>query len=295
MSEPRYSIVAKTLFSLMRRKPTPVFFMHVPKTGGTGIGQWLKTVYRAQDYIHLGVREIADLPADSLARYRCYHSAAHFGYDMLRMTQRDDLAVFTVLREPIERCVSSYHQLRRALLRNPHAFRPDYVARMLDRLPEDIADVDHDFLREILTTQTTVLGARRDYEGFFVDLRRRRAIHGRSVFLRPQVVPHVAGTEDPQRTFERAVAWLRSMSVVGLTERFDDTLQLVAHLVGVPPPRRAPIANVNPSRDEPRRTYRAAIPPAMLAYLEEINHDDLALYAMAVDLFEQQWAQFCDG
>jgi hypothetical protein len=33
----------------------------------------------------------------------------------------------------------------------------------------------------------------------------------------------------------------------------------------------------------------------MLAYLEEINHYDLALYEIAVDLFEQQWAHSCNG
>ena len=279
----------------LRLKPTPIFFMHVPKTGGTAIAQWLKSVYRAQDFLHLGVPELADLPAKSLARYRCYHSGAHFGYSILAMIQRYDLAVCTVLREPIERCVSSYYQLRRALLRNPHAFRPDYVARMLDKLPEDIADVDRDFLSEILTTQTTVLGARRDYEGFFEDLRRRRAIHGRSVFLRPHVVAHVPGTENPQHTFERAVAWLHSMSVVGLTERFEETQQLMADLIGVPPPRQSLIANVNPSRNDLRQTYRAAIAPEMLAYLEEINHYDLALYAVAVDLFEQKWVHFRKG
>ena len=277
----------------LRLKPTPIFFMHVPKTGGTAIGQWLKSVYLAQDYIHLGVPEIANLPAASLAHYRCYHSGAHFGYSMLHMTQRSDLAVCTVLREPIERCVSSYYQLRRALLRNPHAFRPDYVAHMLDNLTEDIADVDRGFLSEILTTQTIILGARRNYVGFFEELRRRRAIHGRSVFLRPHVVAHVPDTEDPQQTFERAVAWLRSMPVVGLTERFEETLQLIADLIGVPPPRQPLTANVNPSRNDLHQTYRAAIAPDMLAHLEAINHYDLALYEIACDLFGQQWARFC--
>lgn len=127
---------------------------------------------------------------------------------------------------------------------------------------------------------------------FFEDLRRRRAIHGRSVFLRPHVVAHVPGTENPQHTFERAVAWLHSMSVVGLTERFEETQQLMADLIGVPPPRQSLIANVNPSRNDLRQTYRAAIAPEMLAYLEEINHYDLALYAVAVDLFEQKWVHF---
>ncbi|MEY4950237.1 MAG: hypothetical protein RL698_2448 [Pseudomonadota bacterium] len=106
---------------------------------------------------------------------------------------------------------------------------------MLPNLPEDISDVDHDLLDGILGSQTIVLGARRDYEGLFDDLRRRCAVEGRSALLRPHVVACVPGTEDPPRTFQRAVEWLRSMPVVGLTERPGETLQLVADLLGVPP------------------------------------------------------------
>lgn len=266
--------------------------MHVPKTGGTAIGRWLKSVYRARDYVHLDVQQIADLPPESLARHRCYHSAGHFGRDVLRMTRRDDLATFTVLREPIERCVSGYHHFRRALLLHPQTFRPGYVARMLARLPEDISDVDHDFLDTIRDTQTDVLGARRDYEGFFDDLRRRRAAEGRSALLRPHVVAHVPGTEDPRRTFARAVEWLRTMPVVGLAERFGETLQLVADFLGVPPPRIPVTANANPTRKTLHETYRSALAPDTLAQLEAINRQDLALHEIARDLFEQQWARF---
>ena len=66
------------------------------------------------------------------------------------------------------------------------------------------------------------------------------------------------------------------------------------HLIGIPSPRQPLIANVNPSRKDLRQTYRAAIAPEMLACLEELNHHDIALYAIAGDLFDQQWARFCN-
>ncbi len=51
-------------------------------------------------------------------------------------------------------------------------------------------------------------------------------------------------------------------------------------------------ANVNPLRQGAAMRYRDRLEPDVLAGLEEINSYDLALYAYAADLFEEQWSRY---
>ncbi|MCX6020025.1 MAG: hypothetical protein NTZ50_16265 [Chloroflexi bacterium] len=91
---------------------------------------------------------------------------------------------------------------------------------------------------------------------------------------------------------DRNLARLRTMPIVGLTERFYDSMHLIADMLGVPPPARRLTANINPQRHDFNLLYRSTLHPEALAKLEQINRYDFELYAIARDLFEAQWARF---
>jgi hypothetical protein len=259
-----------------------VFFLHIPKTGGTAIGSWLQSVYRVRDYLDVDIPQVAACSAERLSRYRCYHSW-HHGRNMLEFIGRPDLAVFTVLREPIERTVSQFDQHKRWLAKHPQKFRPEYLEQMQPLLVGDISNCTD--ISRISPTQTALLGNRRDYRTFFENLRRSGS---REQLQQPFGISQIP-TPSP---FDDACAWLRSMPVVGLAERFAESMQLIADLLCIPPPEELPVANVNPRRSHRENKYRDALPQDTLARLEEHNRHDFELYALAQELFEQQWARF---
>jgi hypothetical protein len=82
------------------------------------------------------------------------------------------------------------------------------------------------------------------------------------------------------------------MAVVGLTERYAESMRLIADRFGLLIPTDLPRANLNPQRTSPAMRYQDQLGPDVVARLEELNRYDLELYAHARELFEQQWARY---
>jgi len=102
--------------------------------------------------------------------------------------------------------------------------------------------------------------------------------------------PHGAGPlPPPQEMLARAKANLNSCAVVGLTERFDETLLLLKRRFGW----RWPVyirKHVNPDRPK-----KDALPEAILQRIAAENELDAALYAYAQELFAQQIQAYGPG
>ena len=54
-------------------EPPPLYFMHVPKTGGLALGRWLRNAY-GRGYFDLDLPQIAQLTGRDVRSFRCYHS-----------------------------------------------------------------------------------------------------------------------------------------------------------------------------------------------------------------------------
>jgi hypothetical protein len=102
--------------------------------------------------------------------------------------------------------------------------------------------------------------------------------------------PHGAGPlPPPEEMLARAKANLKSCAVVGLTERFDETLMLLKQRFGW----RWPFyvrKYVNPNRPK-----KDVLPPAVLQRIAAENELDAALYAYAQELFAQQIQAYGPG
>ncbi|WP_254150828.1 sulfotransferase family 2 domain-containing protein [Candidatus Chloroploca mongolica] len=264
--------------------------MHVPKTGGTAFGKWLHVNYSRHSYIDLGVPKLGHLTQETLHSFTCYHDW-HHGRGMFNLVGRSDLPVITLLRTPVERAVSEFYERQRAFAHNPATYHEEYHQQIAPVIAQPLtACIDQEFVRHYLTNvQTTCLGKQIDYAPFLKG--GAQAAAGNSM-LRPYHLTDQIGQSDHARRLSNARAWLNEMPVVGLTERYAESLLLIADLLGIPVPTEPPRANVNPQRTDPAMRYRDQLAPDVVARLEELNRYDLELHAHATELFEQQWARY---
>lgn len=153
------------------------------------------------------------------------------------------VSYFTLLREPVNRALSHYYFARGQRCAPED---PD--------LPEDLAAHVEANLQTRLLAGPPLLADQQDQDE----------------------------TLAPEELLARAQANLRACAVVGLTERFDETMLLLKKAYGwrMPFYERQNVSRQRPSRE--------SIPAPVLRQIEAHNHLDVALYALAQELFAAQ-------
>lgn len=246
-----------------------LYFLHIPKTAGTSYRTYLEDHFDADAICpHLVVEDLLPRPPSELERYRLI--SGHHGWFLPGLLRAEPMIV-TVLRDPVARSLSHFyhqrntkgdwlHEIVRDWTFEQYVTSPIGMSELanfqvrhlaLDRLQEDYWD--HSELRD------------RDHEALMVKY------------------------SDP-RLLDRAMERTERFAVVGIQERFDETLRLTAHTLGWPP-RSAP-PRLNPrrtERDEGDLTDRA------LEQLHRITAMDRALYERAAAGFAARVAGLDEG
>lgn len=268
----------------------PIYFMHVPKTAGRSVSEFLTTVYGKRNTAslklpaHLGKFSIADLMGKR-------HISSHFGPGLYEVVQRDRMISFTMLRDPVERTVSHVFFHQRALRRGA-PFSEVHRERMLPLLNADLATWLASAEARYLVTdyQTRHLGNSFDFRPYLKD-----ETTGRIPLVLERPIPSEALIDglDMGSVFNKARGQLESMAVVGLTEHFAESLELLCDLIGIPMPEQLPTANIGPSKSAVGTGfYRATLSPDLISRIEALNRYDMMLYQYAGELFAQQWSRY---
>ncbi len=176
-----------------------VVFLHVPKTGGMSFGPIVLRQFPRRAALNLDAADVATcevrwraLPQDRRARIRCIHGHLPFGVHTLLP---EPGVYLTLLREPVDRVVSTYYYALR---------RPEIGAHR--ELVERGVSL-HDYVTGELSAD--------------VHEAQTRAVAG--------VGPGPLGAEQ----LDRAVRNLAErFAVVGLCERFDETALLCRRVLG---------------------------------------------------------------
>lgn len=232
-----------------------LIFVHLPKTGGTTFKSILRRVYgqnrlfeTTPGQVPESIDRFARASEEERAAYRVV--TGHIPFGMETLVPRP-AATITLLRDPVERLISNYYYVRNAPDHPAHA---QTVAE--DVTLEDFVRARHDnpMTRWYLSTDP----------------------HKRALIPPDEPVT--------RRHLDMAIRNIRERcAIVGVTERFDEWVALVAARFGWP---FTVYARANVTRKRPLATE---LPANVRDLLESRTGIDRDLYAEAKAAFEASW------
>ncbi|OQX65830.1 MAG: hypothetical protein B5M55_02680 [Desulfococcus sp. 4484_242] len=237
-----------------------LIFVHIPKTAGTTLLRIIERQFPLDQRCHislyptnrdeeLGIERLRQLTPGNRQTIRCLEG--HMPFGLHRFLQKVPRPL-VVLRDPVERMISSHYFVLSLGKQNPHYLT--YVKNSL----EDFTDFMD--MRNEVNLQTRYISGSIDIEN-----------------PRPPYPPL------PFEALDMAKKHLATQfEVVGLTERFDETLLLMRESFG--------FSNVfyvkrNITRVRPRKNE---IPDETIEMIKRVSRPDMELYRFAKELFEQR-------
>lgn len=252
----------------------PLVFMHIPKTGGMSLFTAFTALWGTAiaDLYDVSARN-AGLAVKAIADHSKVLYCGHYAYGLHGWFDRP-VYYAAVLREPITRLVSLYHYCQPML--NHYRKRLQQVGGNMAQLAAQprISDFYLDFgpwLKGEPSAEAFFASPSAELDNGMV---RRFSGYG----LNPAPCP-AAALEQAQQNIEQ------SFSVVGLLERYPETLQLMASTFRLPALAQN---QVNANRKE---AVEKALDPALMQKLRDMNPLDLALYDWVCARFDTRLTQ----
>jgi hypothetical protein len=276
-----------TNFPQLRYQPPPLYFMHVPKTAGSSWCKLLQAVYTPQAMRTIYRQNLPRYTATDLNRLRCV--ASHLGPALLPWLASSAGVVITMLREPVEQFVSQLYFHQAQIKREPHLFAPDYLAAV-----QPLIDAD---LRTLLETpllmipdnpQSCCLGIFQPIAPYL----KEGAIGCQGTLLRTMPFGFTQAM-DMGQIAAAAQEQVQKMTLIGITEAFAESTELLCDLLGVPVPTTLPTENLGLKKQGVQLYhYRQHLPPDLLERVLAKTQDDQALYTQACAIFAEQRARY---
>jgi Sulfotransferase family len=224
-----------------------LFFMHIPKTGGSSLYEMLVKYFAPEEICPERHFEAVLIPPDEAARYRFF--AAHTTYDLLFQLP-EAKRIVTLFREPIERTISDYYYLRRHVSQNidPRLARSMPLATYLNW--------PNRYFQERLN----------DKHAVFLCGHRH---------LNPEGAPW----RDDEEIYDVGVERIETIDFVGICEYMPASVSNMWRTLGLPDSPQALTSN---SRSDAEREKNAAeITADVLERIVAINQVDIRLYKYA--------------
>jgi hypothetical protein len=242
-------------FTIGTRKP--LFFMHIPKTAGMSMRQYLGEQYQPHEICPAERWEDLHGRDQEVRAFRLVRG--HFRHN-LRPLVAPDARMLVVLRDPLRRTVSALRHLARdPNFHHTYETAKDFTLSEMIRQPDIMANQ-----RDV---QARFLCASRPPEAVAADLAAARALNKTA---------EAGGFENPP-DFQLAADRLASIDFVGVTEDLATLVTAMAREMDFHPPLYFPFINANPDRADQLQGLSAE----ELDILREHNTVDLKLYEFA--------------
>lgn len=243
-----------------------LYFLHIHKTAGSSLRDYIMEKFDRADISRFAweLPALLEQPREDLRRLRAI--AGHFGY-YLEGALGERPVYVTMLRDPVERTLSAFsdQQWREDLWLHDH---------IKDMTIDDYV-FDNIGGAEVMNFQVRSLA--------FDDVERH--FHGCSELWRdPEQARAVFGD---RALLDLAKQRLERFAFVGVQDRFEEGLRLLAYTFGWPVPDRIPRENI-------RRRSRETLAPRTLERIRELTALDQELYEFAGQLFEHRHATLTD-
>ncbi len=255
----------------------PIGFMHLEKTAGTSVLAFLQTLFHP---LQIAPNPLPDAwrtecPASRSGRLAPYRLIwGHYDLTELRQMAPEHRLI-TFLREPRARVISYYYFWRSFNLTEREACEPAAGMKLGGQviLP-GMLKAQSSGLLEFLRDQDPEV--RNHFDNLYV-----RRLTGRYIAHGDDPL-----TADPAASLAAALAALRQLWFVGVTEAIDVSLARLCGLLDVVPPPNVPRANVSVHNEIAssaafRPIAREPITDAIEAELDRLTRLDAAVYAAA--------------
>jgi hypothetical protein len=241
-----------------------LFFLHIPKTAGTSLRELLSPRFSRAEILAFersDSRELRDEKLASVDRYRFVHG--HVPYALAGRFERRPF-VATILRDPLERAVSAFHYMQGQVLGPVSAARArDYTAAGRMPIGELIRREPLAASRHLGNLQAWILSTPNLNERFEYGVDHRVAVSGSDL--------------------ERAKEHLAACDFIGLTERMNESVDLLSHAL-----QARPLGEVSTANRSPARLAVAELDPPTMTALADLTAQDRELYTFACRLFEER-------
>ena len=233
-----------------------LIFVHIPKTAGMTLQWIIKRQYPPERLYFVGnppedgINAFERMSLEERGRYRAIVGHVHLGVSRL---VPGPCRLFTLLREPVDRVISTYYYIRNTPDHPHYAKVGEGRMSLSDLLVSGIAPLMSNGQTRVLCTHE-----------------------------RDENMPY---GESPPEALERAKQNLDSeFELVGTVKRFDESLLMLKERFGW---RSVYYARRNTSK---RRPMREEISPHVHELIREYNRLDFELYRYAAERFDRQVA-----
>lgn len=262
-----------------------VLFLHIPKTAGTTLAAILEQHF---DHDKIGPFLFPqDLP-NIIEEYdfdQYHYFRGHIPYVIMKLLLRTEPVCLTILRDPVERYISAFAQLQRNR-------RQKTIQNSLTTAKQ--SGIDQISLPELFNSTSSKVSTFKAYlrdqqtrmlagPNKFNNLAQMQAVISNYDTILPFLLDQELDIE-PEQLISAAKKRLLNIAFFGLTERFEDSLRLMAYTFGLP--ALVEYEKLNVASTRPRQHD---LPPETISHIRTENQLDLQLYDYGRQLFQSRY------